>query len=133
RKRYKTEDEEKAKMAELSHEVDKGVYAPQSDLTVETACAEWLAGKRIRKTTHAAYTYALQPLRDRHGSLPRAEVDQEASRRPRGRPHRRNGGYRARRPRPRTVGSADREPHAAAHRIGLGLACRPGQVGAQRR
>jgi len=70
RKRYKTEDEAKAKLAELGHEVDKGVYVPQSDLTVETACAEWLAGKRIRRTTHAAYTYALQPLRDRHGSLP---------------------------------------------------------------
>lgn len=37
---------------------------------METACVEWLAGKRIRKTTRAAYAYALQPPRDRHGSLP---------------------------------------------------------------
>ncbi|WP_051192597.1 tyrosine-type recombinase/integrase [Nocardia jiangxiensis] len=67
---YDTADEAKEKLAEVLFQVNKGIYVPTTELTIEQACADWLAGKRIKKTTLTAYTYALQPLRDRHGSLP---------------------------------------------------------------
>lgn len=70
RKRYKTEREARDALADTSSAVSKGVYVPNSALTIEQACADWLAGKRIRGTTVTNYTHALQPLRNRHGDLP---------------------------------------------------------------
>ncbi len=47
----------------------------RSALTIEQACANWLAGKHsIRATTRAAYEHALQPLRDRHGEVPAQQL-----------------------------------------------------------
>jgi len=40
-------------------------------LTVDQACADWLAGKHgIKQTTRAAYEHALAPIRKRHGQMP---------------------------------------------------------------
>ncbi|WP_324194229.1 site-specific integrase [Nocardia terpenica] len=69
RKRYHTEKEARDALAEVSNAVAKGTYVPSSALTVEQACADWLAGKRIRQTTMTSYKHALAPLRDRHGTL----------------------------------------------------------------
>ncbi|MEV6337193.1 site-specific integrase [Nocardia vinacea] len=70
RKRYRTEKEARDALAEVTNAVSRGSYVARSVITIEQACAEWLGGKRIAKSTKAAYRHALQPLRDRHGSLP---------------------------------------------------------------
>ncbi|MFC8529158.1 tyrosine-type recombinase/integrase [Nocardia sp. NPDC057227] len=70
KKRYRTEQEARKALAEVSAAVAKGAYIARSVTTVEQACAEWLAGKRVAASTKAAYRHALQPLRDRHGELP---------------------------------------------------------------
>jgi integrase len=71
RRRYATEREARDALAELSNSVATGTFVSRSALTVERACAEWLAGKhRIRPTTRAAYEHALAPLRQRHGDMP---------------------------------------------------------------
>lgn len=69
RKRYRTEKEARTALGEILDQVTKGVYVTASTLTVEKACSDWLAGRRIRPTTLSAYTHALQPLRNRHGTL----------------------------------------------------------------
>lgn len=69
RKRYKTEAEARNALAETSNAVRQGTYVPNSALTVDQACSDWLAGKRVRGTTATNYTQALQPIRDRHGQL----------------------------------------------------------------
>ncbi|MBS3693072.1 tyrosine-type recombinase/integrase [Rhodococcus qingshengii] len=69
RKRYRTEKEARTALGEILDQVTKGVYVTASTLTVEKACSDWLAGRRIRPTTPSAYTHALQPLRNRHGTL----------------------------------------------------------------
>lgn len=50
-------------------DVMRGVHIAPSILTVEDACKNWLAARRVKPTTLAAYTHALQPLRDRHGDM----------------------------------------------------------------
>ncbi len=70
RKRYRTEKEARDALGNVASAVSQGAYVARSTTTVEQACKEWLDGKRIAKSTKAAYTHALQPLRDRHGSLP---------------------------------------------------------------
>ena len=43
----------------------------RSTLSVEQACANWLAGRHgLRKSAKAAYRNGLQPLRDRCGEMP---------------------------------------------------------------
>ncbi|MEV0682263.1 tyrosine-type recombinase/integrase [Nocardia sp. NPDC050378] len=70
RKRYRTEKEARDALGSVASAVSQGAYVARSSVTVEQACREWLDGKRIAKSTKAAYRHALQPLRDRHGSLP---------------------------------------------------------------
>ncbi|WP_280246524.1 tyrosine-type recombinase/integrase [Nocardia abscessus] len=70
RKRYRTEKEARDALAGVNHAVAQGTYVARSAVTVEQACAEWLAGKRVGKSTRAAYTHALQPVRDRFGTMP---------------------------------------------------------------
>ncbi|MEV6136486.1 tyrosine-type recombinase/integrase [Nocardia sp. NPDC051990] len=70
RKRYRTEREARDALGKVVNAVSSGSYVARSVITIEQACAEWLDGKRIAKSTKAAYRHALQPLRDRHGSLP---------------------------------------------------------------
>jgi integrase len=47
-----------------------GTFTAPSELTVKQACKAWLAGKRIKPATHAAYSAALQPVIDRYGDRP---------------------------------------------------------------
>ncbi|WP_051132779.1 site-specific integrase, partial [Nocardia paucivorans] len=70
RKRYRTEKEARKALADITATVARGTYVAPSVLTVDQACAEWLAGKRVRPTTLTAYTHSLLPLRTRHGDLP---------------------------------------------------------------
>ncbi|WP_283604736.1 tyrosine-type recombinase/integrase [Mycolicibacterium poriferae] len=44
-----------------------GTHVAPAELTVKRGCEEWLAGRRIKPTTRAAYTAALQPVIDRYG------------------------------------------------------------------
>jgi len=82
KRRYNTEKAARAALAEIQNGVATGTYVVSSDLTVEQACAQWLAGRHsIRPTTRAAYEHALAPLRHRHGDLPvqrltKAHLDQ---------------------------------------------------------
>ncbi|NEW53748.1 site-specific integrase [Nocardia cyriacigeorgica] len=69
RKRYRTEKEARDALAETSMAVRQGTYVPNSTLTVEQACSDWLAGKRVRGTTATNYANALLPIRNRYGDL----------------------------------------------------------------
>lgn len=69
KKRYATEAEARDMLATIQSDVVRDVHVHASSLTVEKACADWLAGRRVKPTTLSAYTHALQPLRDRHGDL----------------------------------------------------------------
>jgi integrase len=71
RRRYATERLARDSLAEVQIGVATGTFVSRSTLTVEQACADWLAGRHsIRPTTRAAYEHALEPLRDRHGDVP---------------------------------------------------------------
>jgi integrase len=68
---YATEREARAALAEIADAAVQGTFVSRSTLTVERACADWLAGRHsIRPTTRAAYEHSLAPLRQRHGDLP---------------------------------------------------------------
>ncbi|MCH9667030.1 MAG: site-specific integrase [Actinomycetia bacterium] len=70
RRRYATERMARDALAELQSSVTSGTFVSRSTLTVEQACADWLAGRHgIRPTTRAAYEHSLAPLRARHGEL----------------------------------------------------------------
>jgi len=70
KRRYRTEKEAREALAEISDQGAKWTFVSRSALTIEQACANWLAGKHsIRPTARAAYEHALQPLRDRHGDM----------------------------------------------------------------
>jgi hypothetical protein len=70
RRRYRTEKEARATLAEIQGQVTAGTYVQPSTLTVEDACADWLRSRhKIRPTTAAGYEYALQPVRSELGQL----------------------------------------------------------------
>jgi integrase len=70
RRRYKTEKEARAALAEILAQVAAGTYVQPSTLTIETACADWLLSRhKIRPTTYAGYEYILQPVRSELGQL----------------------------------------------------------------
>jgi len=70
RRRYRTEKEARAALAEIQGQVNAGAYVQPSTLTVEQACADWLRSRhRIRPTTAAGYEYILQPVRSELGDL----------------------------------------------------------------
>jgi integrase len=71
RRRYATEKLARDALAEVQNGVATGAFVSRSTLTVERACADWLAGRHsIRPTTRAAYEHSLAPLRHRYGDLP---------------------------------------------------------------
>ena len=71
RRRYRTEREARAALAEIQGQVNAGSYVQPSDLTVEQACADSLRSRhKIRPTTAAGYEYVLQPVRSELGGLP---------------------------------------------------------------
>jgi hypothetical protein len=70
RRRYRTEKEACAALAEIEGQVASGTYVQPSTLTVEQACADWLRSRhKIRPTTAAGYEYILQPVRSELGAL----------------------------------------------------------------
>ena len=70
RRRYHTEKEARAALAEIQGHANAGTYVQPSALTIENACADWLKSRhRIRSTTAAGYKYVLQPARSELGNL----------------------------------------------------------------
>jgi integrase len=70
RRRYRTEKEARAALAEIQGQVTAGTYVQPSALTLEDACADWLRSRhKIRPTTAAGYEYVLQPVRSELGEL----------------------------------------------------------------
>jgi integrase len=70
RRRYGTEKEARAALAEILGQVSAGAYVQPSTFTVEQACADWLRSRhKIRPTTAAGYEYVLQPVRSELGEL----------------------------------------------------------------
>jgi integrase len=56
--------EARKELRRITTEVDKGTYVKRSDLTVDEACDEWLAGRRgIRQVTLYSYEMDLKPVR----------------------------------------------------------------------
>src|SRR6201998_1565195 len=71
RRRYRTEEEARAALAEIQGQVAAGTYVQPSTPTVEQACADWLLSRhKIRPTTAAGYEYVLQPVRSELGAIP---------------------------------------------------------------
>ena len=70
-KRFDTAQEARDALRDFQYQTARGTYVMRSTLTVEQACANWLAGRHgLRKSAKAAYRNGLQPLRDRHGGMP---------------------------------------------------------------
>ncbi|ORA64149.1 tyrosine recombinase XerC [Mycobacteroides franklinii] len=70
RRRFRTVKEAIDAHATVTAERAAGTFTAPSELTVKAACEAWLAGKRIKPTTHAAYSAALAPVIDRYGDRP---------------------------------------------------------------
>jgi integrase len=70
RRRYRTEKEARAALAEIQGQVASGTYVQPSTLTVEQACTDWLGSRhKIRPTTAAGYEFVLQPVQSELGAL----------------------------------------------------------------
>jgi Arm DNA-binding domain len=70
RRRFKTVEEATEAQADLLKQAREGSYVSRANLTVEQACADWLAGRRLRKGTLANYANSLKPLRRTYGAQP---------------------------------------------------------------
>lgn len=71
RRRYATEKQVRAALAEIQGEVVKGTYVPARSDTVETAITRWLDGRAgLAATTLAAYRDYSRPVIDALGTLP---------------------------------------------------------------
>lgn len=71
RRRYATEKAARDALAEVGQQVSVGAFVPRRAVTVDTLCEDWLASlHNVRVTTVRDYTFALAPLRERHGALP---------------------------------------------------------------
>jgi len=66
RRRYRTENEARATLAEVQEQVASGTYVQPSTLTIELARDAWLRSRhKIRPATAAGYEYVLQPVEKR--------------------------------------------------------------------
>jgi integrase len=71
RRRYATEKQARDALSEIGQQAATDQFVPRKAVTVEELCADWLTSlHNARATTLNAYTYALAPLRERHGGLP---------------------------------------------------------------
>ena len=71
RRRYATEREARAALAEIGDTAAKGVFVARAAVTVERVCADYVAGRhKLRATSLSKLAYDLAPLRERHGDLP---------------------------------------------------------------
>jgi integrase len=70
RRRYATEREARAALADIADAAAKGQFIARSTMTVEQMCADYLAGRhKLRDSSKAKLEYDLAPLRERHGQL----------------------------------------------------------------
>ena len=61
-KRFDTAQEARDALRDFQYQTARGTYVMRSTLTVEQACANWLAGRHgLRKSAKAAYRNGLQP------------------------------------------------------------------------
>lgn len=71
RRRYATEKLARDGLSEVTAAATTGTFVPRKAVTVEELSADFLASlHHARATTINALTYALAPLRERHGALP---------------------------------------------------------------
>jgi integrase len=71
RRRYSTEKEARAALAEIADATAKGQFVARSTVTVEQVCADYIAGRhKLRRSSLAKLAYDLEPLREQHGSMP---------------------------------------------------------------
>lgn len=70
RRRFRTVREAVDAYSTVTAERAAGTHTAPSELTVKAACETWLAGKRIKPTTHSAYAAALAPVIDKFGDRP---------------------------------------------------------------
>lgn len=67
KRRFATVEAAVAWHSKITAEVSAGTHIAPSELTVRAACEAWLAGKRIKPTTHDAYSAALAPVIEKYG------------------------------------------------------------------
>lgn len=71
RRRYATERLAREALAGVGGQAAAGTFVPRKAVTVEQLCEDWLASlHNVRVTTVRDYTFALAPLRERHGDMP---------------------------------------------------------------
>ncbi len=71
KRRYTTEKQARDALAEIGQQATTDTFVPRRAVTLEELCADWLTSLHgARATTLNGYTYALAPLRERHGSMP---------------------------------------------------------------
>jgi integrase len=71
KRRYTTEKQAREALAEIGQAAATDQFVPRRAVTVEELCADWLTSLHgARATTLNGYTYALAPLRERHGGMP---------------------------------------------------------------
>jgi integrase len=71
RRRYATEREARAALAEIADAAAKGQFVARSTVTIDQLCGDYIAGKhKLRATSKSKLEYDLGPLRERYGKLP---------------------------------------------------------------
>lgn len=81
RRRYATEREARAALAEVTDAAVAGTFVPRRAITVREVCENYVAGRhRLRASSKAKLAYDLEPLIERHGDehvqrLTKAHID----------------------------------------------------------
>ena len=71
RRRYETEREARAALADVTEAAVRGTFVPRRAITVREVCDDYVAGRhKLRATSKAKLSYDLQPLIERHGDEP---------------------------------------------------------------
>lgn len=71
RRRYPTEKEARAALAEIADAAAKGHFVARSSITIEQVCADYIAGRhKLRRSSLAKLAYDLEPLRGLYGGMP---------------------------------------------------------------
>jgi hypothetical protein len=71
KRRYTTEREARDALAAIAGQATQGTFVAKAALTVEIACADYVAGRHnLRESARAKLEYDLGPLRERFGTLP---------------------------------------------------------------
>lgn len=71
KRRFDTEKEARAALAEIADQASKGTFVARDALTVDEMCRDYLIGRHnLRDTSSSKLAYDLAPLRERRGDLP---------------------------------------------------------------